>query len=110
MGIEYPETGLYYYRARYYDSSIGRFLSEDLIPSAGTTSSFSYVGNRSINYVDPTGLIHQAWKEKPWDGRLHDDPGAGLEVLWRVAQTNVFIRNHFEGAPSSSPSFGDRVG
>jgi RHS repeat-associated protein len=25
------ETGLYYYRARYYDSAVGRFISEDLI-------------------------------------------------------------------------------
>jgi RHS repeat-associated protein len=24
-----PEAGLYYYRARYYDPKIGRFLSED---------------------------------------------------------------------------------
>jgi RHS repeat-associated protein len=28
-----PETGLYYYRARYYDPSIGRFLQEDPILS-----------------------------------------------------------------------------
>ncbi|MBU2540805.1 MAG: hypothetical protein KJ593_02785 [Candidatus Omnitrophica bacterium] len=26
-----PESGLYYYRARYYDASIGRFLQEDSI-------------------------------------------------------------------------------
>jgi RHS repeat-associated protein len=25
------ETGLYYYRARYYDPGTGRFLSEDLV-------------------------------------------------------------------------------
>ena len=30
-----PETGLYYYRARYYDPSAGRFLSEDPIDFAG---------------------------------------------------------------------------
>jgi RHS repeat-associated protein len=29
-----PETNLYYYRARYYDPTIGRFLSEDPIPPA----------------------------------------------------------------------------
>ena len=26
-----PETGLYYYRARYYDPKVGRFISEDPI-------------------------------------------------------------------------------
>src|SRR5439155_8590920 len=30
-----PETGLYYYRARYYDPVAGRFLSEDPLSLAG---------------------------------------------------------------------------
>ena len=48
------ETGLYYYRARYLDSSIGRFLSED--PSYDESNFFEYVKNGPINFVDPFGL------------------------------------------------------
>jgi RHS repeat-associated protein len=40
MGRELDrETGLYYYRARYYDPKVGRFISEDPIGfSAGDTN------------------------------------------------------------------------
>jgi RHS repeat-associated protein len=50
------ETGLYYYRARYYDPTTGRFLSED--PSrlaAGDLNLLRYVGNSPVMVLDPTG-------------------------------------------------------
>lgn len=47
-----PETGLYYYRARYYDPKIGRFISEDPIQSG----SYAYAGNSPAVYGDPTGV------------------------------------------------------
>jgi RHS repeat-associated protein len=51
------ETGLYYYRARYYDPSAGRFLSEDPIRYAGGSPNFyHYVFNGPLNLIDPTGL------------------------------------------------------
>ncbi len=37
------ETGLYYYRARYYDSASGRFLSEDPIGFNGGANFYRYV-------------------------------------------------------------------
>jgi RHS repeat-associated protein len=50
------ETGLRYYRARYYAPDVGRFLNEDpLGPSAGPDL-YLYVKNDSPNTVDPTGL------------------------------------------------------
>jgi len=53
-----PETGLYFYRARYYDSSSGRFLQQDPIGFAGgSTNLYKYVGNNPVNWVDPTGLV-----------------------------------------------------
>lgn len=51
------ETGLQYYRARYYSPSIGRFLSED--PSrftSGTINFYPYVTNDPIDFYDPSGL------------------------------------------------------
>jgi RHS repeat-associated protein len=51
------ETGLYYYRARYYDPKIGRFLSEDPIGAEGEdTNLYAYVQNRPTVLTDPTGL------------------------------------------------------
>jgi RHS repeat-associated protein len=51
------ETQLYYYRARYYDLHIGRFLSEDPIgPLGGDLNFYTYVGNSPVNWSDPSGL------------------------------------------------------
>jgi RHS repeat-associated protein len=50
------ETGLYYYRARYYDSSTGRFLIEDPIQFDGGINFYPYVKNNPLIGVDPWGL------------------------------------------------------
>jgi RHS repeat-associated protein len=51
-----PETGLRYYRARYYDANTGRFLTEDPIGFDGDPNFYAYVGNNSVNWTDPLGL------------------------------------------------------
>jgi RHS repeat-associated protein len=51
------ETGLYYYRARYYDPIPGRFLSEDPLGFDGEDANFyAYVGNNPSAWTDPDGL------------------------------------------------------
>ena len=52
-----PETGLYYYRARYYDPKIGRFVSEDPIRFWGALNFFAYVNNNPVVRIDPSGLV-----------------------------------------------------
>jgi RHS repeat-associated protein len=52
-GKEYDATGLIYFNARYYDPSIGRFITED--PSRKGTGWYTYCGNNPLNRVDPTG-------------------------------------------------------
>ena len=52
------ETGLYYYRARFYDTVAGRFLSEDPIDFGGWergANLYLYVSNDPVNLIDPTG-------------------------------------------------------
>ena len=51
------ETGLYYYRARYYDPAIGRFLQEDPIGfNGGDLNLYAYVASNAPNERDPRGL------------------------------------------------------
>ncbi len=51
-----PETGEYYYRARYYDPKAGRFLSEDPIGfQGGDYNLYRYVNNNPIKFTDPSG-------------------------------------------------------
>jgi len=53
-------TGLYYYGARYYDPSIGRFISADPISipagAVAALSRYSYSYNNPLKYIDPSGL------------------------------------------------------
>jgi RHS repeat-associated protein len=51
-----PETGLYYYRARYYDPTVGRFASEDPLGLRIGVNRFQYVANDPLNFADPSGL------------------------------------------------------
>ena len=50
------ETGLYYYRARYYDPIIGRFILEDPAGFVDGPNIYSYVRNNPLNNKDPLGL------------------------------------------------------
>ena len=51
------ESGLYYYRARYYDPAVGRFVSEDPLGfAAGDGNLTRYVNNSPNISYDPTGL------------------------------------------------------
>jgi RHS repeat-associated protein len=51
------ETGLYYYRARYYDPQNGRFATEDPFRFfAGDVDFYSYVFQSPTNFTDPSGL------------------------------------------------------
>ena len=62
-GREYDaETGLYFYRARYYDARAGRFINEDPIGFGGGINIYGYVENSPINLIDPFG---EYWGEKP---------------------------------------------
>jgi RHS repeat-associated protein len=53
------ELGLLYYGARFYVPGLGRFASADtIVPNPANPQSYnrySYVGNRPLNFSDPTG-------------------------------------------------------
>ncbi len=65
------ETGLYYYRARYYDTTTGRFLNEDPVRFAAGINFYDYVSNAPTGWVDGTGLSQDQYVP---DTAKHGDP------------------------------------
>jgi RHS repeat-associated protein len=55
-GRENDGTGLYYYRARYYDPARGTFISEDPIGFRGGANLYRYAANSPATLTDPLGL------------------------------------------------------
>ena len=55
-GRENDGAGLYFYRARYYNPALQRFISQDPIGfSGGDTNLYAYGANSPTNLVDPSG-------------------------------------------------------
>ena len=111
-GRENDGTGLYYFRARYYDPALQRFVSEDPIKYADKNFNlYSYVANNPINYTDPLGtttycgsgwnsaFIPDSWWGKKYDFssacKKHDDCygtcGRSKEICDQDFYTNMVI-------------------
>jgi RHS repeat-associated protein len=91
------ESGLYYYRARYYNPGMGRLLQVDPIGYANGTNLYTYVTNNPVKYVDPYGLIaaeNECCKnsreqcQQDADGWLESCQSAALE-LYEEFQTMI---------------------
>jgi len=85
---ELDATGIYYYRARYYNPQFARFISEDPIEfSAGDTNLYAYVRNDPISLTDPLGL------SATWWGSFRDDdvPPSEKECYNQCTQGQDFL-------------------
>jgi len=96
-GREYDaETGLYYYRARYYSPDMRRFISEDPLRfAAGDVNFYAYVWNNPVNFIDPMGLAGKCpsskslkkWGDKIKKARTCDEalktpPDSNYDDAW----------------------------
>jgi RHS repeat-associated protein len=65
-------TGLYYYSARYYSSTLGRFISEDPSGASGGINLYAYASDNPVTLEDQDGLSPSSGSGscKPCDAKL----------------------------------------
>ncbi|MBI5744673.1 MAG: RHS repeat-associated core domain-containing protein [Elusimicrobia bacterium] len=97
------ESGLYYYRARYYDWLRGAFTQEDPLGfSGGDPNHYSYVKNRPSNSVDPSGKI--GWMVA---GGLIS---GGIDLAIQYSQVNNFSEINWKSVAISAAAGAIGVG
>ncbi len=86
-GRENDGTGLYYYRARYYSPTLGRFISEDPADfGGGDVNLYTYALNGPVNWIDPLGLTtwptpYPGQVTAPWgQDRTPNPPHGGVDL------------------------------
>ncbi len=102
QGREYSwATGLYYFRARWYDPVTGRWLSKDPIGISGGLNQYVFCGNNPVNFRDPDGLFakegHEYWMDVAVAGQDRGGIGGNLQTAGASLMT-AFI--DFWGARS----------
>jgi RHS repeat-associated protein len=79
-GRERETDDVYYYRARYYHATLGRFLSEDPLGLGAGVNGYVYASNDPVNLADPAGLrtyvLHGVWPDRA----AFDDFAAALRT------------------------------
>lgn len=79
------ETESYYYRARNYLPSLGRFIQRDPLEYDGSLNLYDYVNNRPTTYTDSKGLL-------PGDPYSVDGSIIGMyQANWTVAELSALF-------------------
>jgi len=104
-GRENDETGLYYYRARYYSPTLRRFISEDPIGLAAGLNFYSYVQNDPVNFVDPFGLRWQFSQSTGQWSHVNDQTGASTPAGQGYSGTGAGRNNpNMQDVPNVGPT------
>ncbi|OXU14819.1 RHS repeat-associated core domain-containing protein [Sedimentisphaera salicampi] len=98
------ESGLYYYRARYYNPKLGVFHSRDPLGYIDSMNLYAYCGNNPVNYFDPMGK--DVWIARHYATGWHANLNVGNpngryksfgyhQIGWGTSGSDEFLKNTF---------------
>jgi RHS repeat-associated protein len=109
------ESGNDYFEARYYSSSMGRFMSPDSPKYAEKTNPqswnlYAYVDNNPLSRTDPTGTnwfnVNGNWQ---WhDGNTYDGQTSNYNMLLKIQKTGEFTKDGAEKENLTLLGHGDK--
>jgi RHS repeat-associated protein len=97
QGREYsPELNLYYFRARYFDPIMGRFLSVDPMGYKDSMNLYQALNQNPVNFVDPFGLFIRTKKWIKGYAPIEVESGDTMEELASLLPgiTEKEVRNY----------------
>ncbi len=113
-GVLYEGDSLYYMRARYYDATTGRFLSEDPVWSVNL---YAYAGGNPVGGIDPTGRF--TWMDgmmtvgevvmEVVKSKLGDLPGLGWSIFGLIVTAGDIAIALEEGDKRGAFKYVDKI-
>ncbi len=87
-----PDLGFYYYKVRWYDPALGRFMQADtIVPEAGNPMAldrYSYANNNPIKHIDPRG--HQSEIPEPLREAIDYFASLGWQLVGKANLINPY--------------------
>jgi RHS repeat-associated protein len=111
------QTGLYYFRARYYDPTIGRFISKDrfggVASMPSTVNRYTYVLNNPLGYTDRSGSAPEPSGDQDigvHSGALFGGLGINFDIGISTAPLTSSLDNQGQSVSTNTASGTDVLG